>query len=427
MKIGVIGGGAAGFFFAVNMKEMCPEAEITIFEKANKVLSKVKVSGGGRCNVTNSFENVTDLKYIYPRGERVMKRIFNIFDHEDAYRWFERHGVRLTTQEDNCVFPQSQDSGSIINCFLSHAHRFGIRVLTGCKVTEIKKTDTGKFLLSIDRHTVSPASSLDTQDAQQHTNTTAQEETVDFVVVTTGGCPRREGLQWLERLGHKIATPVPSLFTFNIQLEELRELMGTVVENAIVTVPSTKFKSRGALLITHWGMSGPAILKLSSYAARHLADNYYRSPLLVNWCGISDMETVAAYIRNLVSENPHKQLSSIRPYNIPSRLWNYLIRKSEMEGGKRWGELGKKGINRIVNSLMNDTYQIAGKGTFREEFVTCGGVSMESVHINTLESKHCAGLYFAGEILDIDAVTGGFNFQAAWTTSFVIAKQLSTK
>lgn len=355
MKIGVIGGGAAGFFFAVNVKEMCPEAEITIFEKSNKVLSKVKVSGGGRCNVTNSFEGVTDMKSVYPRGERIMKRLFNVFDNEDAYRWFEKHGVKLTTQEDHCVFPQSQDSQSIINCLVSQAKILGIHILTGCKVTEIKKEDTEKFTLCIDRRKNSSDDEIE-----------KTKETADFVVVTTGGSPRREGMQWLESLGHKIAAPVPSLFTFNICSKTLRELMGTVAENAIVSIPSTKFKSHGALLITHWGMSGPAILKLSSYSARHLADNDYRSPLLVNWSGVSDMDTVTEYIRNLVSDNAHKQLSSVRPYNVPSRLWNYLLDKCELSKDKRWGELGKKGVNRIVNNLMNDSYQIEGRGVLEK-------------------------------------------------------------
>lgn len=420
MKIGVIGGGAAGFFFAINAKEMYPDAEIAIYEKANKVLSKVKISGGGRCNVTNSFEDVTDLKSVYPRGERVMKRLFNMFDNDDAYRWFEKHGVKLTIQDDHCVFPQSQDSGSIIRCFLSQAKQLGIHVFTGCKVTKMEKKETGKFILHIEKR----KKSYDDNSAKE---IELMEETTDFAVVTTGGSPRYEGLQWLENIGHKITKPVPSLFTFNIPSKELRELMGTVAENATVSIPATKFKSQGALLITHWGMSGPAILKLSSYAARHLADNSYCSPLLVNWSGVSDMDTVSEYIRNMAVENAHKQLSSIRPYNIPSRLWNYIVGKSDLQTDKRWGELGKKGINRIVNNLMNDSYQIEGKSAFKEEFVTCGGISTESVNINTLESKHCPGLYFAGEILDIDAVTGGFNFQAAWTTAFVVAKQLTSR
>lgn len=421
MKIIVVGGGAAGFFFAINAKEMCPDAEIAIYEKVSKVLSKVKISGGGRCNVTNSFEDVKDLKSVYPRGERVLKRLFNTFDSEDAYRWFEKHGVKLIIQDDHCVFPQSQDSESIIRCFLSQAKQLGIHVFTGYKVTEMRKEESGKFILRIKkrRNTLKKEGSAMTVETL--------EDTADSVVVTTGGSPRYEGLRWLESLGHKISAPVPSLFTFNICSEELRELMGTVSENAVVSIPATKFKSHGALLITHWGMSGPAILKLSSYAARHLADHNYYAPLLVNWIGVSDMDTVTEYIRNMVAENAHKQLSSTRPYNISSRLWNYIVCKSELTTDKRWGELGKKGINRIVNNLMNDSYRIEGKSAFRDEFVTCGGISTESVHINTLESKPCPGLYFAGEILDIDAVTGGFNFQAAWTTAFVVAKQLTTK
>ncbi len=418
MQIKIIGGGAAGFFLAINIKEMRPDADVTIFEKAKKVLAKVEVSGGGRCNVTNSFEGIKDMKSVYPRGERLMKRLFNVFDNEDAYRWFEKHGVKLITQEDNCVFPQSQDSHSIINCFLSHARRLGINICTNCKVTKIEKAEKGNFVIETEKGKYS--SDFSTKEVEK------TKETADFAVVTTGGSPRREGLQWLEVLGHKITPPVPSLFTFNIKLPQLRELMGTVVENTTVAIPDTKFKSCGPLLVTHWGMSGPAILKLSSYAARYLADNEYRSPLLVNWSGTTDMNDVAEYINSIALENPYKFLANIRPYNLPSRLWEYIITKSGMPATKRWGEIGKKGINRIVHGLINDIYRIEGKGVFREEFVTCGGISIESVNINTLESKHCPGLYFAGEVLDVDAVTGGFNFQAAWTTAFVVAKQLSS-
>ena len=250
-------------------------------------------------------------------------------------------------------------------------------------------------------------------------------ERFDKVVVTTGGSPQRKGLDWLERLGHAISDPVPSLFTFSINSSALRQLMGTVVENATASIPGTKFRSTGPLLITHWGMSGPAILKLSSYAARHLAENAYRSPLIVNWTGETNTDSVIEHISITAQQNTQKQLSSVRPYaTIPQRLWDYLIEKCDMKRDKRWGELGRKGINRIANILTNDTYNIEGKSAFREEFVTCGGVSLSSVNMSTLESKHCPGVYFAGEVLDIDAVTGGFNFQAAWTTAYTVAQNI---
>lgn len=406
-RIAIIGGGAAGFFLAVNLKERAADADVCIFEKSRRVLAKVEVSGGGRCNCTNSFAEVGDLKTVYPRGDKLMKRLFKVFDHEDAYRWFEAHGVPLTTQDDQCVFPKSQDSHSIINCLTAHAHRLGVKVMRSCSCSDIAPCEGEGFSLSF------------------KTEEGVRTERFDKVVVTTGGSPQRKGLDWLERLGHAISAPVPSLFTFSINSSALRQLMGTVVENATASIPGTKFRSTGPLLITHWGMSGPAILKLSSYAARHLAENAYRSPLIVNWTGETNTDSVIEHISITAQQNTQKQLSSVRPYaTIPQRLWDYLIEKCDMKRDKRWGELGKKGINRIANILTNDSYAIEGKSAFREEFVTCGGVSLSSVNMSTLESKHCPGLYFAGEVLDIDAVTGGFNFQAAWTTAYTVAQNI---
>ena len=406
-RIAIIGGGAAGFFLAVCLKEWAADADVCIFEKAKRVLAKVEISGGGRCNCTNSFAEVGDLKSVYPRGDKLMKRLMKAFSHEDAYRWFEEHGVPLTTQDDQCVFPKSQDSHSIINCFTAHAQRYGVKVARSCACTDIAPDGEG-FALTL--------------KGENSTYT----ERFDKVVVTTGGSPQRKGLEWLERLGHSISEPVPSLFTFNINSKPLRQLMGTVVENATASIPGTKMRASGPLLITHWGMSGPAVLRLSSYAARHLAENAYRSPLIVNWTGEANTDKVIEHIALTAQQNAQKQLASVRPYaGIPQRLWEYLIEKCELKRDKRWAELGRKGINRIANILTNDNYTIEGKSAFREEFVTCGGVSLSSVNMNTLESKHCPGLYFAGEVLDIDAVTGGFNFQAAWTTAYTVARELA--
>lgn len=404
-RIAIIGGGAAGFFLAVCLKERIPDADVCIFEKSKRVLAKVEISGGGRCNCTNSFADVKDLKSVYPRGDKLMKRLFKSFNHEDAYRWFETHGVALTTQDDQCVFPQSQDSHSIINCLTDHARNSGVKVKCQHACTSITPDGEG-FALTF------------------KTEKGEQTERFDKVAVTTGGSPQRKGLEWLERLGHSICEPVPSLFTFNIKSQALRQLMGTVVENATASIPGTKFRSEGPLLITHWGMSGPAILKLSSYAARHLAENAYTSPLIVNWTGETNTDSVIEHIATVAQQNAQKQLSSVRQYGIPQRLWDYLIEKCDYRRDKRWGELGRKGINRIANILTNDNYIIEGKSAFREEFVTCGGVALSSVNMNTMESKHCPGLYFAGEVLDIDAVTGGFNFQAAWTTAYTVAQNI---
>lgn len=387
MKTAIIGGGAAGFFLGINLKEMCPEMEVTIFEKSKRVLAKVEISGGGRCNCTNSFAEVRDLSEVYPRGHRLMKRLMKGFSQEDAYEWFERHGVRLTTQDDQCVFPMSQDSHTIINCFLTEARRCGIEIRTETKIDSLD-------LLS----------------------------GYDFIAVTTGGSPKAEGLRWLGDMGHELESPVPSLFTFQIADEALHALMGTVVEDVVTMIPGTKLRAQGPLLITHWGMSGPAILKLSSYGARLLADQQYRAPLAVNWTNRRDTEVLAMF-DEIIIRSPQKQLKTISPCGLPSRLWTYLAEKclGERANG-RWGSLNKKEMNRLVNLLSGgDSYQIAGRAAFKDEFVTCGGIALSAVNPSTLESRHVPHLFFAGEVLDIDGITGGFNFQAAWTTAYTVA------
>ena len=385
MKTAVVGGGAAGFFLAVNLKEMMPDMEVTIFERSQHVLAKVEISGGGRCNCTNSFEEVTDLSQVYPRGYRLLKRLFNNFDYRDAYAWFEKHGVPLVTQEDQCVFPQAQDSHAIINCFLSLARRYHIEVRKGCKVQSLDDV-----------------------------------EDYDYVVVTTGGSPKGEGLRWLQTLGHEIEQPVPSLFTFSITDKRLQSLMGVVTEVETM-IPGTKLRANGPLLITHWGVSGPAVLKLSSHAARYLAEHNYQSPLAIRWLTLSDQE-ISSLLYEQVATQPKKQLTTYNPFGLQQRLWTYLVEKAlDMRAQIRWTELNKKDVNRLVNVLLNDTYQIAGRAPFKDEFVTCGGISLKAVNPATLESKHVPHLYFAGEVLDIDGVTGGFNFQAAWTTAYTVA------
>jgi predicted Rossmann fold flavoprotein len=386
MRTAIIGGGAAGFFLAVNLKEMMPEMEITIFERSSRVLAKVEVSGGGRCNCTNSFARVSDLSQVYPRGHRLMKRLFNVFDYEDAYQWFERHGVALVTQDDECVFPQAQDSHAIIDCFLSLARRNHIDICTGKKIKALD--DVYGF---------------------------------DSVVVTTGGSPKGEGLKWLADLGHEIEQPVPSLFTFSIDDARLHDMQGLVVNDATTHIPGTKLRADGPLLITHWGMSGPAILRLSSYAARYLADNNYQAPLSINWIQKNEEDTQAA-LYELAVRQPQKLLATYNPFGLQQRLWNYLVDKAlTTRSSIRCQELNKKDVNRLVNVLTNDNYQIAGRAAFKDEFVTCGGISLKAVNPTTLESRHVPHLYFAGEVLDIDGVTGGFNFQAAWTTAYVVA------
>ena len=392
MKTAIVGGGAAGFFLAINLKEMMPEMDVSIFERGKRVLAKVEISGGGRCNCTNSFASVKDLKLVYPRGHQLMKRLFKVFDYHDAYDWFEHHGVPLVTQDDDCVFPMSQDSHTIIQCFMREARKHNVHIFTEKRIESLEEL-----------------------------------EEFDYVAITTGGSPRREGLRWLESSGVKIVPPVPSLFTFNVNDEGLRSLMGTVIENASVMIPATKMKANGALLITHWGMSGPAILKLSSYAARLLHENDYRLPIAVNWTGRQSAEVMEELMKCMV-ENAQKQLTNFRPFDLPGRLWNYLLEKSlGARCTNRWGNLNQKELNRLANVLCNDVYQIEGRAAFKDEFVTCGGISLDSVHPQTLECKTRPRLYFAGEILDIDGITGGFNFQAAWTTAYVVAQAIAKK
>uniref|UniRef100_A0AB33IL99 NAD(P)/FAD-dependent oxidoreductase n=1 Tax=Prevotella sp. GTC17253 TaxID=3236793 RepID=A0AB33IL99_9BACT len=403
MKIAIVGGGAAGFFAAITAKSRHPEADVCILERASQVLAKVGVSGGGRCNLTNSFEDVTDLKQVYPRGHKLMKRLFKSFNERDAYEWFEAHGVKLVTQADHCVFPQSQRSQSIIDCLVNEAHRLGIHILTRHEVKNIVPQTNGQLSLAL-------------ADKQM---------TADRVAITTGGSPHGKGLAYLEALGHSIETPVPSLFTFNIADKSLRQLMGTVVIDAIVQMPGTKFRTSGPLLITHWGMSGPAILKLSSHAARYLAEHEYRLPVAVNWTGCTNNSDVQTQLTELALRHAQKQLGTIPPFQLPSRLWQFIIERANLSTEKKWAEVGKKGLNKLVETLVNDQYNINGKGAFKEEFVTCGGIALSNVNLNTLESKVCPHLFFAGEVLDIDAITGGFNLQAAWTTGYTVGQSIA--
>lgn len=402
MRIAIIGGGAAGFFLAINLKLASPKAKITIFEKSSKLLAKVAISGGGRCNLTNSFAEIKDLAKAYPRGAKLMKRAFKTFNYQDAYQWFESNGVPLVTQEDQCVFPRSQNAQSIIDCFLHLSAKLGITV---------KKTHTLVALTKAERYTLSFSE--------------AEDQTADIVVITTGGSPKAEPLEYLKRLGQEIVAPVPSLFTFNIPNDSIRELMGVVADNALVSLQGSKIKASGALLITHWGMSGPAILKLSSYAATLLSEKQYSFNIQVNWVNEPNFDKVTEHIDAIIAKNPRKMLTNIRPYDISSRLWLFLLQKADISPERTWGELGRKGINRIINVLSNDEYSVHGKGRFRDEFVTCGGVSLDSIEPNTMESKHTKGLYFAGEVLDIDAITGGFNFQAAWSTAYIAAQAIA--
>lgn len=404
MKVAVIGGGAAGFFAAITVKENYPDAAVVIFEKSKQLLSKVKVSGGGRCNVTNGSDCPSAWRDAYPRGGKQLQRAFRVFNNADAMRWFQARGVPLLIQDDGCVFPVSQNSQTIIDCFLSQAGKLGVEIEMAVAIKTIRPLAGGDQLR------------LDFADKERPS------QCFDKVIVASGGCPQRKGLEWLEKLNHPIAEPLPSLFTFNLPGEAVTRLMGVVVENASVGLQGSRFKAHGPVLITHWGMSGPAILKLSAYAARYLGEQGYAARLQVNWVGVQNNDVVLAQLLDIHQQHAKKRLTTIRPYQLPERLWLYLLQKSGLDAEKKWGELGKKGLSRLVAQLTNDGYAIQGRTTFRDEFVTCGGVALSGIDFKTMQSKSCRNLYFAGEVLDIDGITGGYNFQAAWTTAFIAGK-----
>ena len=428
MKVAVNGGGAAGCFCAVNAARMLPGADITVFEAGPKLLAKVAVTGGGRCNITNSFRDVAlfgqepgklRLAEVYPRGEQLMKRALRVFGPEDTLRWFEAEGVRFVTQEDQCVFPVSQDAMQIVRTLERCLREAGVRVCLNAPVGRIGVLPEGRFAVEI------PGQAGNDKGAGNGNNTgnsSTRHEVFDRVVVAVGGSSR-ERLEGMLPPDVEITPCVPSLYTLKIPDDGLRALMGTVVEHAALSLAGTKFRSRGTLLLTDWGVSGPATLRLSSYAARHLAENQYAGTLLVGWLDAPEAE-VRAWISATAAANPRKQAAGTPPEGITARLWRHLLGRAGLREDLRWAEMGSKGAARLAATLCADAYPVAGRARFKEEFVTCGGVALEGLDINTLEAKRFPGLYFAGEALDVDAVTGGFNLQAAWSTAAVVAAHI---
>ena len=401
MKVAIIGGGAAGFFAAISAKEHHKEAEVIIYEKSNKLLAKVKVSGGGRCNVTNACFSISELSKFYPRGGKQLKKAFGHFYTKDTVSWFETRNVSLKAEADNRMFPTSNDSQTIIDCLENEAQKLGVSIFLQSPISKITKQENG-FLLQIKE----------------------QEFTFfDKVIIATGGKSKLSNFDWLKNLGHKIEPPVPSLFTFNMPKNEITSLMGVVANNTSVRVQGTKLQQSGSLLITHWGMSGPAILKLSAWGARVLSEMNYQFKTQINWINFSEQEA-KTLLSAQVQEHSKRKVSNKNPFQLSARLWEFLLAKIDLKPNIVWGEIGKKNTNRLLNILLNDVYEVSGKTTFKEEFVTCGGLSLQEVNMSTMESRICPNLYFAGEVLDIDGVTGGFNFQAAWTTGFIAGKCL---
>lgn len=398
MRVIVIGGGAAGFFAAISARQHHSDAEVLLLEKSNKLLAKVRVSGGGRCNATHDQPNIRKLAAHYPRGERFLRKSFEHFSVKDTLAWFAQRGVQLKTESDGRMFPLSDDSGTIIRCLMDEAKARGVRIELHSGVKAIERSSNG-FTLRME---------------------TGGELLTDRVIVTTGGHPKAEGYAWLKQLGHTIVSPAPSLFTFNMPGEEIRSLMGVVADPVRARIIGTKLESTGPLLITHWGMSGPAVLRLSAWGARVVQGMGYRFTLQLHWLGgISEDEVRAAMADE---EHRRKQAQNANPFTLSRRLWEFLLNKASIPLEKTWGDVGKNDRNRLVDLLTNDRYAVAGKTTFKEEFVTAGGVALEEVDPHTLQSLKVPGLYFAGEVLDIDGITGGFNFQAAWTTGYLAGR-----
>ncbi|PKD43844.1 NAD(P)/FAD-dependent oxidoreductase [Rhodohalobacter barkolensis] len=402
-SVAVIGGGAAGFFTAVNAALINPDLKITIFEKSREVLSKVRISGGGRCNVTHNCFDPERLSKHYPRGEKTLRWSFEQFQAKDTVDWFEDRGVKLKAEDDGRMFPISDNSQSIIDCLLNEAKKGGVRIRTKTKVEAVNPKAEGGFELSISK---------------------SSPEHFDAVVVATGGYNREKAYGWLKKLGHSINSPVPSLFTFNFREKVLTDLAGISVENAHVQIEQLPFEEAGPVLITHWGLSGPAVLKISAWAARDLHDLEYRFDVLVNWVYPDKEHAVREKLIKLRESNARKTVSKQDHFPFPNRLWDRFLELSGIKTDKRWADLSNKEIHDLTQTLFRSRYNIQGKTTYKEEFVTCGGVPLNEVNPDTLESKKIPGLFFVGEVLDIDGVTGGFNFQAAWTNGWLAANAL---
>ncbi len=403
MRVIVIGGGAAGFFGAITCASVSPETEVILLEAGKKPLTKVRISGGGRCNVTHHCFDPMLLVQAYPRGGKALRGALTRFQPQDTINWFEKRGVRLKTEADGRMFPVTDNSETIIHCLLQEAEAKGVKIKTGVKVQWLSYEDERLIVELKDGNFLH----------------------CDRVLLATGS--QRLSYQWVSQLGHKIIPPIPSLFTFNIEDDRLTDLAGISLEKVelqLQTKGKQKQKQTGELLITHWGLSGPAVLKLSAYGARILYDHNYRIGLLINWLPDENLETIKEKLLKQKDLTPRRQIMSFSPVGIPRRLWEKLATVSGITLTQRWAEISKKQINALAKELTQGEFQIQGKGVFKEEFVTCGGIDLKGVNFKTMESKLVSGLYFAGEILDIDGITGGFNFQNAWTTGWLAGQAM---
>lgn len=397
-EIVIVGGGAAGFFTAINIAEKNPKLKIAILERGAEVLTKVRISGGGRCNVTHACFNPNELVLNYPRGEKELKGPFNQFCTGDTVEWFENRGVTIKTEDDGRMFPSSNSSQTIIDCFTTAAQKLGITILTTQSVQSIfKKEDFWK---------------IESQNNQY---------TAEKLILATGSNPKIWEL--LHNYGHFIINPVPSLFTFNIKDSRIKELPG-ISAFVSIKVKDTKLSSSGPALITHWGISGPAILKLSAWGARILNEKNYQFTILINWLNEIEAEECEKILKNFKLEHSKKTVFKINPFSLSNRLWEKLVLATNIEEQTKWADLTKTQIQNLVLQLTHSSFQVNGKSTFKDEFVTAGGIDLKEINFKTMESKLHKNLYFAGEIMNIDAITGGFNFQNAWTTGFILANAI---
>lgn len=399
----IAGGGAAGFFCAVNAVRMNPALKVTIVEKSNKLLSKVKLSGGGRCNITHACFDITEFSKQYPRGKNFVKKTFHQFFTSDTIKWFEERGVGLKTEADGRMFPLSNSSRSVIDCLLGEADQYGISILMNTEVCGIKN-EAGLFEIQL---------------------THGKKLEADYTCIACGGYPKSPMYDWLKETGHTIEKPVPSLFTFNLPQHPVTKLMGISVENAKVKISGIKHQQTGPLLITHWGMSGPVVLKLSAFAARELKGKKWEFEITINWLGDFDEQRLKNQFDLIRKEIASQKIVNKNIFGLPARLWEFLAMQSGISNEMRWADLPVALQNKFIKNLCAYECPVKGKTTFKEEFVTAGGIKLDEVDANTMMSKRVTNLFFAGEVLDVDGITGGFNFQHAWTSGFIAAKRIA--
>ena len=404
-RIVIVGGGAAGFFAAITCAEQQRGAEILIFEKSAHFLSKVKISGGGRCNVTHACFDARELTARYPRGERALIAPFKQFSASDAVAWFAARGVKLKTESDGRMFPITDVSQTIMDCLLNAARDAGVKLRANCGVDSAVQKSGGGFELTLSN---------------------GEKLSCDKLLLAIGGCRTPALGRLAVGLGHTLEPPVPSLFTFHIETRWLRELAGVSIETVEASVPGTKLRERGPLLVTHWGLSGPAILRLSAWGARELHDLNYHFPLVINWLPDMDEAKLAAELKSRRASQPAKTLVNYPIAPLPARLWEQLVLASGIPRDLRLSSLSDAARHKLIQQLLRSEFSVTGKSLNKDEFVTCGGVRLGEVNFKTMESKLCPGLFFAGEVLDIDGITGGFNFQAAWTTGWLAGKAMAT-